>query len=203
MLGVSLLGVLLGSVEGFAFGHMRTAHMRTHAAAHMRTQASRAHVRCMARKIDANGNEIKAALSSYMHFCAARRPAITAQLKATMGSSFKNPAVMTALGAEWKRLNPGDKAPFEALAAADKARYNAAVASNPANQKPKRSGPKKLSAYMHFCKQRRPTITAELKASMGTSFRNPAVMTALGAAWKQLSEAEKAPFVAMAAVPVD
>ena len=190
---LALITVLVGSVESFAVGSLRAAHV------------ARASVSCMAKPIDANGNEIKAALSSYMHFCAARRPAITAELKVSMGSSFKNPAVMTALGAEWKKLNDFEKAPFAAEAAADKARYDAAVASNPANTKSKRtrSGPKKLSAYMHFCKERRPAITAELKASMGSSFRNPAVMTALGAAWKQLSEAEKAPFSAMAAVPVE
>eukprot|EP00966_Prymnesium_polylepis_P317281 7330439-Prymnesium_polylepis.1 len=83
---------------------------------------------------------------------------------------------MTALGAEWKALGESDKARFAALAVADKERYDAAVATNPANKPKKkaRTGPKKLSAYMHFGAERRPSLTAELKASMGAAFKNPA-----------------------------
>lgn len=92
------------------------------------------------------------------------------------------------------------------MAKADKERYDAAVAANPANKQQKKkkanAGPKKLSAYMHFCAARRPAITAELKASMGPEFKNPAVMTALGAAWKQLSDEEKVPYQELAAQPV-
>lgn len=167
-------------------------------------------VTCNEKPTDASGEPIKAAVSSYMHFCAERRPGLTQELKASMGATFKNPAVMTALGAEWKALGDSEKARFAAKATADKDRYDAAVASNPANanlKKKKRvkkesSGPRKLSAYMHFCAERRPSITVELKASMGASFKNPAVMTALGAEWKALGEAEKARFQAIAAQPV-
>jgi hypothetical protein len=52
-----------------------------------------------------------------MHFCADRRPSLTAELKASMGSSFKTPAVMSALGAEWRQLDPSSKARFEQMAA--------------------------------------------------------------------------------------
>jgi len=167
--------------------------------------SARASVRCAVKPVDADGNVIKGALSSYMHFCADRRSSLTAELKASMGAAFKNPAVMTALGAEWKVLGESDKARFAALAVADKERYDAAVATNPANKPKKkaRTGPKKLSAYMHFGAERRPSLTAELKASMGAAFKNPAVMTALGAEWKALGESDKARFAALALVPVE
>lgn len=172
--------------------------------------ATRASVSCAQKMTDANGQEIKAALSAYMHFCQERRAGLTAELKASMGASFKNTAVMSGLGAEWKQLNAMAKARFEQVAAQDKARYEAAVASNPENaavkrksSKRKSTGPKKLSAYMHFCADRRPSLTAELKASMGASFKIPAVMSALGAEWRQLDAASKARFEQMAAIPVE
>ena len=174
---------------------------------------ARARVACMAKAqkpVDANGVEIKAAVSAYMHFCAERRPALTAELKAAKGDDFKMPAVMSALGAEWKALGDAKQSSYKAKAAEDKRRYDAAFASNPENAKikkpkrksPKSSGPRKLSAYMHFCAERRPSLTAELKASMGASFKNPAVMVALGAEWKAIDEAGKAKYQAMAAQPV-
>ena len=55
---------------------------------------------------------------------------------------------------------------------------------------------------VHFCNERRPSLTAELKASMGATFKNTAVMSALGVEWKQLGDADKARFQAMAAQPV-
>ena len=160
---------------------------------------------------DAQGNEIKGAMSSYMHFCQSRRPALTVELKAQHGEAFKQALVMSGLGAEWKVLGDADKAKFAELAAADKVRYETAVASNPANanapkrkrKSPAKSGPKKLSAYMHFCAERRPSLTAELKASMGATFKQPAVMTALGAEWKMVDAASKARFEEMAKIPVE
>ena len=56
------------------------------------------------------------------------------------------------------------------------------------NKKNKKAGPKKLSAYMHFCAKRRPDVTAELKASMGAAFKTPAVMVQLGVEWRALGE---------------
>ena len=157
------------------------------------------------KSVDADGNDIKGAVSAYMHFCSERRASLTAELKASMGSTFKNPAVMTGLGAEWKALGGSEKERFAATAAADKQRFDTAIASNPANVKTKRvrasKGPKKLSSYMHFCSERRASLTAELKASMGSTFKNPAVMTGLGAEWKALGAAEKERFVALAAIP--
>ena len=166
---------------------------------------------CMAaaKLLDSNGAEIKSALSAYMHFCAERRAGLSAELKASKGAEFKQTLVMSALGAEWKALGDYGQSRFKETAAQDKVRYDAAVASNPENaalsKKTKRkasTGPKKLSAYMHFCAERRPSLTLELKASMGSAFKNPAVMVALGAEWKTLDDAAKAPYQAKAQIPV-
>ena len=92
---------------------------------------------CAEKPTDSAGNPIKAALSPYMHFCAERRPSLTAELKASMGADFKNTLVMSSLGAEWKKLGDGDKAKFAQVAAADKQRYDTAEfdgALAPANE---------------------------------------------------------------------
>lgn len=171
-----------------------------------------ARVVCAETLTDASGAPIKAAMSSYMHFCSERRSGLTQELKAKLGTEFKNTLVMSGLGAEWKTLSDDAKAKFAAAAQADKERYEAAVASNPDNKLVKKTrkktkrkssdGPKKLSAYMHFCAERRPAVTAQLKQSMGADFKTPAVMVALGAEWKALGDADKARFQQLAAQPV-
>jgi len=115
---------------------------------------------------------------------------------------------MSQLGAEWKDLPDATKAKFTSMAKSDKTRYDAAFASNPANASIKRgggttrarksTGPPKLSAYLHFCAEKRPAKTALLKESMGTAFKSSAVVSALGADWKVLDEASKARFKQMA-----
>ena len=51
---------------------------------------------------------------------------------------------------------------------------------------------------MHFCADRRPSLTTELKAEMGASFVNKMVMVRLGAEWKVLGDADKAKYATMA-----
>ena len=94
--------------------------------------------------------------------------------------------VMKELGAEWKRLDAATKARYADVATADKARFDAEFASNPENaklkpgKKKKSSGkPKALSAYMHFCAERRPGLTAALKTKLGAEFQNKMVMVNL------------------------
>ena len=58
--------------------------------------------------------------------------------------------------------------------------------------------PRPLSSYMHFCADRRESLTAELKKEMGAAFENKMVMVKLGAEWKTLGDAAKAKYVAMA-----
>ena len=88
---------------------------------------------------------------------------------------------------------------------ARQARFDAAVASNPENAKMKPTkkkassgGPKALSAYMHFCSERRPGLTAALKTKLGAEFQNKLVMVNLGSEWRELSEDGKAKFVKIA-----
>merc|ERR1712166_914027 len=49
-------------------------------------------------------------------------------------------------------------------------------------------GPKALSAYMHFCSERRPGLTAALKTKLGAEFQNKLVMVNLGSEWRELSD---------------
>jgi len=157
------------------------------------------------RYTDASGQEIKTALSAYMHFCQERRAPLTATLKASQGASFKNTMVMKELGAEWKVLDSANKERFSEKASSDKARFDAAVASNPENKSVKgpskkaksSKGPQALSAYMHFCNERRPGLTTVLKAQLGAEFKNKLVMVNLGSEWRKLSDDGKAKFVKM------
>ena len=65
-------------------------------------------------------------------------------------------------------------------------------------KKSKADGPKKpLSAYMHFCAERRPSLTEELKAQLGADFKYTLVMTKLGEEWRGVGDKSK--YEAMAA----
>ena len=144
------------------------------------------------------GEVIKPALSAYMHFCNDERAKVTAEVKAAQGAAFKQTQVMTRLGELWRGL--GDQAPYKARAADDKARYDAALAANglgKANAPPKKKRP--LSAYMHFCADRRPAMTEKLQAEHGAAFKYTMVMTGLGAEWRELDAGAKARFEDMAA----
>ena len=62
----------------------------------------------------------------------------------------------------------------------------------------KAQGPKRpLSAYMHFCAERRPSLTEELKAQLGAEFKYTLVMTKLGEEWRGVGDKSK--YEAMAA----
>ena len=54
-----------------------------------------------------------------------------------------------------------------------------------------------LSAYMHFCAERRPSLTEELKAQLGAEFKYTLVMTKLGGEWRGVGDKSK--YEAMAA----
>merc|ERR1719353_2577958 len=118
----------------------------------------------------------------------------------------------------WKEASDAEKAPFEAMAKKDKIRYekeketaaaaaskNAPPASAPetetvgkSKKKPKKdkdeNKPKRnRSAYIHFVTQKR----GEVKEKYPELDRT-AAMKQLGMMWKEASDAEKAPFEAMA-----
>ena len=82
----------------------------------------------------------------------------------------------------------------------DKARYDAALkaAGVLTKAEKKAQGPKRpLSAYMHFCAERRPSLTEELKAQLGAEFKYTLVMTKLGEEWRGVGDKSK--YEAMAA----
>ena len=84
----------------------------------------------------------------------------------------------------------------------DKARYDAALkaAGVLTKAEKKAQGPKRpLSAYMHFCAERRPSLTEELKAQLGADFKYTLVMTKLGEEWRELSDGAKVKYQDMAA----
>ena len=155
-----------------------------------------------AKYVDANGEPIKAALSAYMHFCGDERATVTASVKAAEGAAFKQTKVMTKLGELWRALDSATVDSYKARAAADKERYDAALAAAGilTPKQKKASKPKRpLSAYMLFCQERRPALTETLKASLGPGFKYTVVMTKLGEEWRELSDGAKVKYQDMAA----
>jgi structure-specific recognition protein 1 len=67
----------------------------------------------------------KLARSAYLFFCASERPKIRAERPTETMSDL-----MKLLGARWQALSSDDRAPFEQAAAADRARYTAAMADH-------------------------------------------------------------------------
>ena len=91
---------------------------------------------------------VKKAKSAYLFFCAAKR----AIVKADLGETAKQTAILTELGVRWNKLKSEDNyAEYEELAAADKERYLKAKGeklspdeeSVPKKQAPKKQAPKK------------------------------------------------------------
>ena len=116
------------------------------------------------------------------------------------------PEVAKILGAQWKALGVNDRAPYMAQAVEDKKRYAAAmseylrVAPNvnvPAKRAKKDpNAPKRgKSAYIFFCSAKRPEVMAK-----NPNARVPELGTMLGALWKALPVADRAPYQAEAAL---
>ena len=124
-------------------------------------------------------------------------------------------AAVKQLGIMWKEASDAEKAPFEAMAKKDQIRYEEekeAVASKGAppesapetetagksKKKSKKDKdenmPKRaLSAYLFFLVQKRGEVKEKYP-----ELDNTAAMKQLGMMWKEASDAEKAPFEAMA-----
>mmetsp|Transcript_21215 Transcript_21215/g.65240 ORF Transcript_21215/g.65240 Transcript_21215/m.65240 type:complete len:195 (+) Transcript_21215:46-630(+) len=155
-----------------------------------------------AKHFDQAGNPIKAALSAYMHFCNDERPGVTAEMKASAGETFKQTMVMSKLGAMWGDVPADRKAQYEAKAAADKERYAAALkaAGILSKKEQKAAKPKRpLSAYMHFCNDRRPAVAERMQAELGATFKYTLVMSKLGEEWRALDAGAKSKYEDMAA----
>jgi len=101
---------------------------------------------------------------------------------------------MQRLGAMWSDLALDKKEFFNVMAKQEKQEYQQklAAAGHPApGQKKKVTSKKSKSGYMLFCDDKRELIAARLKTQFGDKFKYTQVMVALGASWKQVSEAEK------------
>ena len=148
----------------------------------------------------------KRPLSAYLHFCADKRPEVSATMT-SLGETSKELARL------WAGTSEGGREPYNKLAAAEKAVYDEAKqkwtvecqkilgdgatkftrpkGGNIKGEKP--SGPKRaLSAYIYFCKEKRPDVAKEFK-SLGD------VSKELARLWSLASENEKKPHEMMAA----
>jgi hypothetical protein len=152
------------------------------------------------------GEKLKRPKNAYMFYTDDRRKAVSATLP---GSSVGE--VAKKLGAEWRAMSENDKAPYAAKAAADKKRYEDAIAAGatPPEQKSRKkkaktasTGPKKISAYLHYVKARMQPARAELMKSMGADFKQSEVMKAIGAEWRSLDAKSKSHYEELAKVPV-
>ena len=162
-------------------------------------------------KADAGGGEggaakVKAAPkrapSAYLLFCAAERPAV---LAATPGASATR--VMSELAARWKGLGEGERAGWDAKAAAAKAAFVPPPPGDAAPAKPKRGvkaakaagGAKRpLSAYLLFCGAERAAVVAANPAMPAAQ-----VLGELGSRWRALGDAGQAEWKAKAKAAAD
>jgi len=112
--------------------------------------------------------------------------------KRPTGIALAGKVVAVYAGASW---DDGSNE-FEPRLAKDYAALKAAGVLTKAEKKAQ--GPKRpLSAYMHFCAERRPSLTEELKAQLGAEFKYTLVMTKLGEEWRGVGDKSK--YEAMAA----
>jgi hypothetical protein len=76
-----------------------------------------------------NGEKIKKPMAAYMHFTGTKREEIVAETNKARAEAepkeaeLKQSEIMALLGEKWRELTDEGKQPFEALAVADKARY--------------------------------------------------------------------------------
>jgi len=139
----------------------------------------------------------KSTVSSYMYFCKTVRPEFKAQ-----NPQLDFAGLAKLCGQKWKELPPEQKQPFIDMQQADKNRYLAEKAELKAagelssdeevvekkTKKKKGAGAPKnaTSAYMYFCKARRPQIAKE-RPDLGF----PDFGKILGAEWKELDQEAK------------
>ena len=96
--------------------------------------------------------------------------------------SVANRHAMTIMGQNWRNASAMDKAKYERMAADDKARADRERAAIKAAR-----GPIKLSAYQKFVKSKFSQMRVGDEGA-------PQVMKKISAAWKSMSDAEKAAF---------
>ena len=150
--------------------------------------------------------------SAYIFFGQEYREKAKKDLMKEHGDAYENKMVMSRLGAMWKDLQASTKAKdkkevakFEKMAADDKERYETEKAdytppseeelNEKLSSKKKRKDPnapkRGKSAYIFFSQEHREKVKEELMEEHGDEFKNPMVMSRLGAMWKDLQASTK------------
>jgi len=139
--------------------------------------------------------------SAYLYYCEAERAAVLKK-----HPDYKITDVSKELGPAWQKLSAKAKAKYEKLAAQDKQRYDAEMASYtpppPRDASPKRkagkakkapkdpNAPKKpKNAFLFFSDAKRADIR-----SAHPDYKITDVSRELGSLWKSMSAAQRAPF---------
>lgn len=137
---------------------------------------------------------IKRPCSSFMYYSKSVRAEVKkAEPTATFGGIGK------LIGLKWKALSDAEKAPFVEMAAKDKVRYDAVKADAPKRKSKKKAKDESyvkrpLSSFMYYSQSVRADVKKDKPdATFGEIGKQ------IGAMWKKLSDAEKKPFVEMAA----
>ena len=158
------------------------------------------------RKVKApkDPNAPKRAKSGYILFCAAVRDEVKSE-----NPEVKPSEIMKLLGARWKALSDGEKAPYNREAEADKKRYSAEISNySPSAEFVKKSkaaakksgtskkatkdpnAPKRAaSAYIIFGQHKRQEVK-----DAHPEFKSPDIMREIGRLWKELTDEEKQPY---------
>ena len=132
------------------------------------------------KKAPRDPNRPKRATIAFMFFSNEQRPRV---LRSSPQMHLSE--VSKVLGAEWRGMDARAKAPYEAKAAADKKRYEREMAAYTPPFKPKRPRP----AFMFFSVERRVVLQKQHKQ---LDFYE--ISKLLGAEWRQMGEADRAPY---------
>ena len=125
-------------------------------------------------------NKPKRAMVAFMYFSIDQRPEVQKRQP-----ELKIADVSKVLGERWRNMSAAQKAKYDAKAAADKKRYEKEMKAYKPPYKPKRA----MVAFMFFSIEMRPTVQ---KSNKGMGIAD--ISKVLGAKWRGMSDAEKAPY---------
>jgi hypothetical protein len=142
-------------------------------------------------------NAPKRGKSSYIFFCLENREKIK---KSHPDMSAKD--IIKELGRSWRDTSDEKKQKYVKLSEDDKERYSGEINeyipsenfTKDKKKKSKRDGPKRsLTSYIFFCKEQR-AVLKEKQPKLSTK----ELTSELGKRWKELSDAQKVPYVKLA-----
>ena len=125
-------------------------------------------------------NKPKRAMVAFMFFSIDQRPEVQ-----KANPTLKIAEISKILGEKWRGMSAAQKAKYDAKAAADKKRYEKEMKAYKPPYKPKRP----MVAFMFFSIEQRPSVQ-EKNPSLGIAD----ISKVLGAKWRGMSDAEKAPY---------